>query len=361
VSAYELARPTHAHGSTGTFAVSATSSVQEITVPRTLTHATFVVTGASGENGQNGIPWGTGGAAGVGQRITATIQYGHGIVAGDVLELIPGRRGSREDATRPLAGGRAGAASLTDGTDGGWGGGGSGVYNRTRHRWLVVAGGGAGGGGVATFEPTGRAGGNAGMSGTSSRLPGHGGLAGASCPETSVDAARLRGGAGGNAMNGRSNGGGGGGGGGCYGGAGGTAGAVQGAGGGGGGGRSWNAATARDVSVAPAPAGDGSVEARMTVHRQPPPQIVSPSRIVLTVGAAANFDVVSVGSPPPHLTFDGSFPPGLTMRVPLFSGRGELRGTPAAGSEGEYRIYVVARNDWGADPQMLRIVVEPSS
>lgn len=55
----------------------------------------------------------------------------------------------------------------------------------------------------------------------------------------------------------------------------------------------------------------------------------------------------------------GTFPNGVTFSIPLFSGRGEIRGAPEPGSEGRYTFTITARNDWGSVRQDLCLVVHP--
>jgi hypothetical protein len=49
----------------------------------------------------------------------------------------------------------------------------------------------------------------------------------------------------------------------------------------------------------------------------------------------------------------------VRFHTPLFSGRGEIRGTPAPGSEGRYPIRIAIRNDWGSDTGLFVLVVQP--
>ncbi|GIU90364.1 MAG: hypothetical protein KatS3mg010_1463 [Acidimicrobiia bacterium] len=75
-----------------------------------------------------------------------------------------------------------------------------------------------------------------------------------------------------------------------------------------------------------------------------------------------HIDIRTTGSPPPEFTrVEGTWPEGVRFHVPLFSGRGEIRGTPAPGSEGRYEIRIAIRNDWGTDSGVLALVVLPAT
>jgi hypothetical protein len=155
--------------------------------------------------------------------------------------------------------------------------------------------------------------------------------------------------------------GGGGGGGGCNGGFGGGTKAVL-AAGGGGGGSSYIYGQATNVTQGLAPAGPGSVLVSITTYEEPPPVIASRDHAVFIAGRPACFDVVGIGSPPPDVLVSGQFPAGSTFRVPLFSGMGEIRGTPTTESVGTYAISLTMRNDWGSASQTLTIdVVAPET
>ena len=354
----DVAWPRHAHAAISSLHVSVTDTPSYFAVYANTTQIRFDVRGASGADGQGGFPCCAGGTGGVGGQISATITMGHGIRAGDILVVYPGRSGNSNQAGDPMAGGPGGTGVRFAGGSGGDGGGGSGVFDKTSGQWLLVAGGGGGGSGIGSFELKGVDGGSADAPGQSSSN-GRGGDAGANCPETGADPAAMTGGAGGSSTGGLTNGSGGGGGGGCYGGRGGAAGGVGAAGGGGGGGRTWNFAQAQQVVRSQAPRGNGSVDVTWDLYSEPAPQIVSPDRFDLTVGQAALADFVSVGRPPPEILVSGTFPKGVTFSIPLFSGKGEIRGTPEPGSEGTYTITLTARNDWGSVKQELTLVVHP--
>ena len=356
--AVDAAWPRHAHAAISSLHMSVTKTQSVFAVYSNTTQIRFDVKGASGADGQGATPCCAGGTGGAGGEISGTIIMGHGIRAGDILIVYPGLSGNVEQSGNPLAGGPGGNGARYVGGNGGAGGGGSGVFDKTSGQWLLVAGGGGGGSGFGAFYSKGVDGGSADGPGQSSSS-GRGGNGGANCPETGADSSALKGGAGGDSTGAKTNGAGGGGGGGCYGGQGGAAGGVGAAGGGGGGGRTWNFAQAQDVVRGPAPNGDGSVEITWDLYSEPAPQIVSPDRFDLTVGQSAVADFVSVGKPPPELLVSGTFPKGVTFRVPLFSGKGEIRGTPEHGSEGTYTITITARNDWGQVKQELTLVVNP--
>lgn len=331
---------------------------ERLLITRTVTGITFVVDGASGDDGQ-ATGEGTPGRGGVGARVRATFPVGHGYRVGDTLLLVPGAAGWERRADGPLAGGPGGTGLSHDGGSGGWGGGGSGVLNETTGEWLLVAGGGGGGSGGGAGEFSGRPGGDAGHHGGSAEsIPGLGGAAGAHC--TGSAAAVGRGGAGGSSTSGVFNGAGGGGGGGCRAGGGGRAGGLWTAGGGGGRGGRYEHPAARDVTSGPAPLGHGSVTAHITHYWEPAPELLDAGTFELRVGEPVHVDIRASGTPPPEFTrVEGTWPEGVRFRVPLFSGRGEIRGTPAPGSEGRYDILLSIRNDWGGDTTRIRLVVLP--
>ncbi len=329
-----------------------------VVVPRATTRIDFLVRGGSGERGTGTYVQSKGGR---GSEILLSLAYGHGYRAGDVLQVYPGPEGSSPSWGDAFQGGGFGIP-FTEGGSGGYGGSGSGVYNLTRGLWLVIAGGGGGGGG--SWYEAGGHGGDARHPGGAGLLFGQpvsatGGASGSPCstppgpPSFSVGA-----GARGHDAVAPSGGGGGGGGGGCNGGSGGN---TQGArpGGGGGGGSDYIYGEATNVAQSLAPAGPGSVLVTIETYEEPPPEIVSPPRAILVAGQPACFDVVGVGSPPPDVHVSGVFPEGTTFRVPLFSGMGELRGTPTSASVGTYTLSITMRNDWGSAHQDLTIDVVP--
>ncbi len=354
-----LAAPTAADASIDTYALVVAGSPSTFVVGKDVTSLSVELAGASGQDGQGATPQGPGGTGGLGGTISGRIVMGHGISVGDVLAIYPGLKGGEDQAGNPLAGGPGGPGTPGQGTSGGSGGGGSGLYNTTTGRWLFVAGGGGGGSGTGSYDYGGVSGGNADTPGDSAR-DASGGAANAGCPEVGADMARLAGGAGGASGTGLFNGGGGGGGGGCYGGGGGAAGGFSTSGGGGGGGRSWNFAEALDVVRGSAARGNGYVKILVSRYVEPPPTIISPDRFDLTVGQPVVDDFVSSGTPPPDLHVSGTFPRGVTFSIPPFSGRGEIRGIPEAGSEGTYPITVTATNDFGSASQTFVLVVHPA-
>lgn len=364
--ALALAWPHHSHAAISEFSMTFTEFPATVLVPANATQVKFVVRGGFGESGLGVTHLGAlvhGGAGGLGGQISGRVVVGpYTVRPGDKLRIVPGRSGDFVQEDIPLAGGRGGARGGVNGVypggPGGWGGGGSGVYVERTGRWLFVAGGGGGGSGASSFAP-GRKGGSAGEHGQASNTV-SGGALGPNCPETAADAAALRGGAGGDGSKEKSNGGGGGGGGGCYGGAGGEAGRALDTGAGGAGGRTWNFADARDVTQGAAPRGDGSVQVIVDVYTEPPPRIISPSRLDLEVGLPSTAKVEAEGSPPPHYLVSGTFPAGVRFSYG-FSGVGELRGTPEPGSEGMYRLEVTAENQWGSSTQHLELVVHPAA
>lgn len=327
-------------------------------VPRTTTRIDFVVRGGSG-----GVFFGKG-KPGRGGEIAFSLAYGHGYKANDYLLVYPGPQGGQAgEAARTLKGGDS-SDYFDKGADGDFGGAGSGVYNLTQGRWLVIAGGGGGVGGPYLHE-SGGDGGDAGQAGGKGRVLGEpvgatGGAAGAPCltppgpPSSTV-------GHGEKGLDGVSpeSSGGGGGGGGCNGAGGGGSKALL-AGGGGGGGSSYIYGEATNVIRGLAPAGPGSVQVSITTYEEPPPQIISPNKATFVVGQPACFDVIGLGSPPPDVHVSGEFPDGTTFRVPLFSGMGEIRGTPTDASVGTYSITVKMQNDWGSAHQTLTIHVVES-
>ncbi len=349
-----VARP--AAGATVAYEIVAAGSPQYFTVTSTVTSLRVTLDGASGGDGESATPQGPGALGGLGAEVSARIVMGHGIRVGDQLALYPGLKGSSVDYGNPLAGGAGGPGTPGQGAGGGQGGGGSGLYDVTSHRWLLVAGGGGGASGTGAYDSGGVPGANADAPGRSSR-DGTGGSLNAPCPEFGADGARLVGRAGGASGSGLFDGGGGGGGGGCYGGSGGAAGGFGAAGGSGAGGRSWNFAEAFDVTHALAPRGNGLVKLVITLYHEPPPTILSPDHFDLTVGQPVVADFVSAGTPPPDLHVSGTFPPGVSFSIPLFSGRGEIRGIPAPGSEGTYQITIRAKNDFGEATQTFSLIV----
>jgi hypothetical protein len=70
------------------------------------------------------------------------------------------------------------------------------------------------------------------------------------------------------------------------------------------------------------------------------PAITSASAIAFTIGTADTFTVVRTGSPTPTLSLSGALPAGVTFNT----GTGELSGTPAAGSDGDYTLLFTASN-----------------
>ena len=324
-----------------------------------VTQITFTLLGASGQSGQSGFPNVHGGSPGAGGQISATVTMGHGIRVGDQIELIPGVTGgsSPKGQPVPMSGGPGGSGTPNEGNYGGYGGGGSGVLNVTTGQWLLIAGGGGGGGGPGSYEYDGPSGGAANQPGQSARSA-TGGSVGGNCPETGANTPAMDGGPGQPSGTALFNGGGGGGGGGCYGGNGGAAGQFGGAGGGGAGGRTWNFAAATNISRELAPIGQGSVEATISLYTEPKPVILSPDHFNLTVGQPVFADFVSEGKPPPELLVSGTFPPGVTFHVPAFSGKGEIRGTPATGSQGNYKVTITARNDQGSVTQTIDLIVK---
>lgn len=328
-----------------------------LVVPSNLVEIRFDARGGSGGAGDGGNPCCAGGSGGLGGQITATVRYGHGVKAGDSLMIVAGRSGasSAGSAIDPRLTGGAGGAGTSGYSDGGGrGGDASGVYDETTRRWLVVAGGGGGGGGATLFT-AGAKGGDGGAWGETRTAGGAGGGPGSPCPFSGASPSP---GDGGSSSSSSSLGGaGGGGGGGCHGARGGGAGFYGTAGGGGGGGTSFTFSDALDARRGLAPAGDGSVTVTLDVYYEAPPEIVSPDRFDLTVGQPVTADFVSVGKPPPEIHVSGAFPPGVTFRIPLFSGIGEIRGTPT--EAGVFTIHLTARNDWGSVTQDLKLDVRP--
>jgi hypothetical protein len=85
---------------------------------------------------------------------------------------------------------------------------------------------------------------------------------------------------------------------------------------------------------------------------------LSPDHFNLTVGQPVFADFVSEGKPPPELLVSGTFPSGVTFHSPAFSGKGEIRGTPATGSQGNYKVTITARNDQGSVTQTIDLIVK---
>ena len=352
--------PAPADAAVVAYEIVAAGSPEYYVVQKDVTSLYVELSGASGENGQDAQPQGAGGEGGLGGTISGRITMGHGIRVGDLLAIYPGMRGGQSQAGNPLAGGRGGPGTPGQGAGGGAGGGGSGLYDTTTGRWLLVAGGGGGGSGTGSYDSGGVPGGGADAPGRSSR-DGRGGAAGGGCPELGADQALLAGGGGGPSGTALFNGGGGGGGGGCFGGGGGAAGGFGVAGGGGGGGRSWNFAEALDVARGTAGRGNGLAKLVVSRYQEPVPTILSPDRFDLSVGQPVVDDFVSSGTPPPDLHVSGAFPSGVRFSIPPFSGRGEIRGIPEAGSEGTYRVTITATNDFGSTSQTFELVVHPPS
>lgn len=327
-----------------------------IIVPQGTVRIDLIVKGASGGKGKHGNAKG-----GRGGEIAVSYPYGHGYRSGDRLEVFVGHQDDHS-ISGVMAGGDFGRIQSAGGS-GSYGGGGSGVYNWTQRHWLVIAGGGGGAGGdyEATSIDDGGDGGHAGHPGGSSRVFGEpvgsaGGAAGASCA-TSPGAPSWSFGLGGKGEDSRNSqgGGGGGGGGGCQGGGGGGVKASLAGGGGGGGGNYIHPGI--NVHQGLAPAGGGSINLTLTTYHEPPPLIASLDKAVFVVGQPACFDVIGVGRPPPDVHVSGNFPDGMTFRVPLFSGIGQIRGTPTSASVGTYPISITMRNDWGTASQTLTIEV----
>jgi hypothetical protein len=335
------------------------STYGSFTVPRTTTRLDFVIRGGSGQSPFGGSKGGRGG------EVTLSLAYGHGYKAYDYMLVFPGPQGGQGGGVADaFKGGRFGYYHKSGG-DGGYGGAGSGVYNATQGRWLLIAGGGGGGGGL--YIEAGGHGGDAGHPGGNGHVFGQpvgapGGAAGSPC-STPPGPPSLSVGEGGRGHDGTgvASGGGGGGGGGCDAGAGGgTKDSLP--AGGGGGGNDYIYGEATNVFRGLAPAGPGSVLVSITTYEEPPPEIISPNKAIFVAGQPACFDVVGLGSPPPDVHVSGQFPEGTTFRVPLFSGMGEIRGTPTSASVGTYSISIAMQNDWGSASQTLTIdVVNPEN
>jgi hypothetical protein len=325
-------------------------------VPRNLVRMHVTLDGAIGEAG-GASQLAKGGAGGQGGRIGFTIVMGHGVHAGDRLELWVGGRGDWATHVGPLAGGPGGAGAVQT-ASGGHGGDGTGIYNTRSGQWLGIAGGGGGGGGVGGlyFEAPGGHGGRSNQPGQSTLAAG--GALRAACSSDGPGSLPLAGGhgaKGAGALTGSA----GGGGGGCAGGHGGAQAKIS-SGPGGAGGRDWTFAGARDVSHGIASGPDGRVEIRMVTYSQPRPQFATPDHVDLVEGEPVSFDVIAEGSPPPDMrVIGGAFPEGTTFRVGLFEGVGRLRGTPAPGTAGTYHVTIRIENDWGSDRQTLAIDVHP--
>lgn len=341
-------------------------------VPANTTRIDFEVKGSSGDSSSSGAKGGRG------AEITFSLPYGHGYHVGDLLLVFTGKA---DPATTPIRGGEGGRYIQSVSNNGLAGGSASGVFNLSKHHWLVIAGGGGGAGG--TVVEKGGKGGDAGHAGSGGLVLGQpvggaGGAAAVSCSTPHIpvviciaqnqpcDAGfRLshldsfnwgRGKDGAYPPAQTDIGGGGGGGGGCHGGGGGGIKSPF-SGGGGGGGSNYIIRGARHVIQGLAPAGPGSVKLSVTTYSEPPPVITSPGKAAFVVGQPACFDVVGVGRPPPDVHVSGTFPEGTTFQVPLFSGMGKIRGTPTSASIGTHSVAFTMRNDWGTANQTLTIEV----
>lgn len=71
--------------------------------------------------------------------------------------------------------------------------------------------------------------------------------------------------------------------------------------------------------------------------------ITSPSRAETLVGNPINFPIMAEGNPKPTIQLVGSLPRGLTFDSTL----GIIKGTPAPGTEGRYRVTITASNGVG--------------
>ena len=86
------------------------------------------------------------------------------------------------------------------------------------------------------------------------------------------------------------------------------------------------------------------------------PAITSTGSATLKVGTAAKFTVRATGTPFPVLTIAGGLPAGVRF-TDNRDGTGTLSGTPAAGSEGAYRVTVSAASRIGTAVQTLSLEV----
>jgi hypothetical protein len=87
------------------------------------------------------------------------------------------------------------------------------------------------------------------------------------------------------------------------------------------------------------------------------PRIISSAQTAFALGSKGSFTVTTVGFPKPTLTEKGALPSGVTF-TDNGNGTATLSGTPAVGTDGNYRITITAHNGQGADAtQSFALVV----
>jgi hypothetical protein len=83
------------------------------------------------------------------------------------------------------------------------------------------------------------------------------------------------------------------------------------------------------------------------------PVVTSPAAAQLTAGAAGSFQVTATGFPAPKVRWSGTLPHGVTFHPATAT----FSGTPGAGTEGDYAIIIVVRNQAGIVIQHLTLTV----
>jgi hypothetical protein len=97
----------------------------------------------------------------------------------------------------------------------------------------------------------------------------------------------------------------------------------------------------------------GTAARRITITVRQRPVVTSATTAHLTAGTAGSFRVTATGFPAPKIRWSGTLPHGVTFHPATAS----FAGTPGAGTEGNYAIIIVARNQAGIVTQNLTLTV----